>query len=360
MDTELPAGPAQSNMKKIMEVLGRNPVGMSSSEIASALKPLVKRTVDRHLQTLDKYGFVGIVPVLVHVKRHKGPRTWKALPISERQKRQIALNGENFALVAIEKMTSYLPPEAAATIVRLAKNARDMLNTLAHAEDEPKQKRIQATWPDRFVTLPGAFTLQSPIGDLALTNKIKDAIYQQNQMDVCYVHRSGFQSDIRNFHGLVYLHVGHTGYVVGYDGGKGPDSIRLYAVQRFKRADVLDSRFPVLVPIGFNLGTFLEHSNRAKFIAGPRQRVRLRVWDWLIPVLQESKLGCDMQITPPDATIGSVDGALVTVTIATSWQFKHWLVSCGEAIEVLEPPELRAEIMGRMSGAAARYVSVSN
>jgi predicted DNA-binding transcriptional regulator YafY len=341
---------SQEYMRKMIDLLGKCTDGLTAMQIAKRLSDRTERQVHRYLATLKQS--------LIVIDSQDGidrAKVWKLLPPDEREQSQRALNSENFAMVAAEAMIGWLPPAAATQVTNLARDARDMLDKLAASDAEDKERRIQAAWPTRFKSFPGAFLLQTPVVDHRCVDDIKDAVYQQRQLDVSYLTRSGRRSDIRNFHPLAYLHVGHTGYVVGYDGGDAASSPKLYAVQRFHRAHVLDQRFPVTVPRNFNLDNFLETSEHARFISGPQRRVRLKIWDWLIPVLRESKLSDDMRMDPPDAEIDETDGAIVTATVATSWQFSHWILSCGEAIEVLEPVDLRQEIMTRVSAAAARY-----
>ena len=45
----------------------------------------------------------------------------------------------------------------------------------------------------------------------------------------------------------------------------------------------------------------------------------------------------------------------LTVTVAGIVEIRPWILSWGEAVEVLAPPELREAVAGMVERAAARY-----
>lgn len=341
----------QKGMALILQLLQKNQGGMTSDALKARLNTVSKRSVDRYLKDLEMQALVR------RLGKDNRARLWELVPVSEREQTQRALHGEIFAMIAAEAMVGWLPPSAALQIKDMAQNARKMLDRLADSQNEEREKRVHAEWPQRFRSFPGAFMLQEPeAGSSIMVDDIKDAVYGQRQMDVIYVSRSGGRSEIPHFHPLAYLQVGHTGYVVGYDGDMTSAPVKLYAVQRFQRADPRDSRFSVKVPDQFRLDTFLETSPNATFLGGLPRQVRLRVWDWLIPVLRESKLSSDMQMDLLNADSHSA-GVIVMATVTISWQFEHWILSCGAAVEVLEPADLREQVENRIKAAGARYFS---
>ena len=339
-------------MQQIMDMLEKCPEGLTSAQLTQRINTVSKKSIDR---ALGKLKLVSSIVPLCKVDR---AQVWGIAPPSERDKMQRAFLSESFALVAAEDLAGWLPSSAAREIKKLATAARALLAAVAGPGLDDGERRILADWPQRFKSFPGAFTLQTPVAKHAsLVDDIKDAVYHQRQIDAIYINRAGQRSEMPNFHPLAYLQVGHTGYVVGYASGKDAAPLKQYAVQRFVQAHVRDSRSPAVAPPGFKLDEFLMTSDSASFIGGPRNQVRLRVWGWLIPILQESWLANDMRMDPPDAEIDTAGGAIVTATLTMSWQFEHWLLSCGENVEVLEPAELRQKIVSRLRSGAARYAT---
>ena len=338
---------------RMLAMLDQNRQGLSSV----ALARIVNDNIDPRKETVSEKSITRYLQDMeskFEVERSNAgkPILWKATPLDDRNRKQRSLNSQNFALVALGDMVSGLPPKAAEVLKKLAKDAQEYLDS-----KNQKGGSSEVTWSDRFKTFPGAFQLKSPtITNPTLIDNIKDAVFTQRQMDISYISRSGRRTDIRNFHPLAHLHIGHTGYVVGYDAQKGsPIEIKLYAVQRFIKADILPSNYPATVPDGFTVEKFIKESPEANFIGGPKHVVRLRVWGWLIPILKESAISDDMNILSDAADNDHPTEAIITATVITSWQFEHWILSCGEAIEVLEPAWLRAKIGHRFLLAASRY-----
>jgi len=344
---------AEQLKTRILAQLDKHREGLPAPKITKTLngninyqeKPVSEKSVMRYLKQME-------AKFEVESNTTGKPIVWKATPKDERNQKQRALNSQNFALVGVGDMVSGLPPKAAEVLKKLAKDAQEYLDEI----NQEGKNDNQTTWSNRFKTFPGGFQLQPPaIINSSLVDNIKDAVFTKMQMDISYVNRAGRRSDIRNFHPLAHLHIGHTGYVVGYDAAKGPSKIRPYAVQRFLKADILPSNYPVKIPEGFTIERFIEESPEASFFGGPKQFVKLRVWGWLITILKESAISDSMTMDPPDADPDGSEGAIVTATVTNSWQFEHWILSCAESIEVLEPETLREQVKGRVLKAAARY-----
>lgn len=353
MDIKMATEKAEQLKTRILALLDKNRDGLSAAKVTKTLngdinyseKPISEKSTMRYLKQME-------VKFEVESNTNGKPIIWRAAPIDERNQKQRALNSQNFALVAVGDMVSGLPPKAADVLKKLAKDAQGYLDKVIQIDGNDNQ----TTWPNRFKTYPNAFQLQPPdIDNPTLIDNVKEAVFTKRQMYISYMDREGNRIDIRNFHPLGHIHVGHTGYIVGYDGVSGSSKIKTYAVQRFIKADILPSNYRVEVPDGFNLEMFIEESGRANFIGGPKLAVQLRVWGWMIPILQESALSSDMRMEPPDANQDDVEGAVVSATVMNSWQFEHWILSCAEAVEVLEPALLREQVRKRVLGAAARY-----
>ena len=140
---------------------------------------------------------------------------------------------------------------------------------------------------------------------------------------------------------------GRSVYLIGFDEAVG--AMRTYKVERIRSSTLTAKRYAI--PDGFDPDRWLAHSwgiwssdttatadVQLRFEASVAQRVREAIWH------RSQKLA-----ELPD---GRVE---LTVTVAGIVEIRPWILSWGDAVEVLSPPELRAAVARAVRGAAARY-----
>jgi predicted DNA-binding transcriptional regulator YafY len=140
---------------------------------------------------------------------------------------------------------------------------------------------------------------------------------------------------------------GRSVYLIGFD--EAVDAMRTLKVERIRNASLTLDRY--VIPDGFDPDRWLAHSwgiwssdttatvdVRLRFDASVAHRVRESVWH------RSQRL--DEQ---PD---GRVE---LTVTVAGIVEIRPWILSWGDAVEVLEPPDLRQSVADAVRAAAARY-----
>ena len=141
---------------------------------------------------------------------------------------------------------------------------------------------------------------------------------------------------------------GRSIYLIGHD--ETVDAMRTYKVERIRQAILTLDRYEI--PGDFDPAQFLAHSwgiwssdttppvdVRLRFDAGVARRVRETVW-------HRSQVLTDL----PD---GRVE---LAVRVAGIVEIRPWVLSWGDQVEVLEPPELRDAVAAAVRGAAERYV----
>jgi proteasome accessory factor B len=140
---------------------------------------------------------------------------------------------------------------------------------------------------------------------------------------------------------------GRSVYLIGHD--ETVDAMRTLKVERMRNATVTTDRYEI--PDEFDPDRWLAHSwgiwssdttevaeVRLRFDAGVAQRVRESVWHR------------SQQITElPDGRLE------LTVSVAGIVEIRPWILSWGDAVEVLEPAALRESVANAVRGAAARY-----
>ena len=140
---------------------------------------------------------------------------------------------------------------------------------------------------------------------------------------------------------------GRSVYLIGFDETVG--AIRTYKVERIRSSTLTADRYEI--PADFDPDRWLTHSwgiwssdttatadVRLRFDASVAHRVREVVW-------HRSQALDEL----PDG------GVEMRVTVAGIIEIRPWIMSWGDAVEVLAPPELRRSVADAMRSAAARY-----
>lgn len=140
---------------------------------------------------------------------------------------------------------------------------------------------------------------------------------------------------------------GRSVYLIGFD--ESVDAMRTYKVERIRSSTVTAERYEI--PDDFDPDRWLAHSwgiwssdttqvaeVRLRFEASVANRVRESIWHR------------SQRLTELD------DGRLeLTVSVAGIVEIRPWIMSWGDAVEVIEPPELREVVASAVRRAAARY-----
>ena len=139
-------------------------------------------------------------------------------------------------------------------------------------------------------------------------------------------------------------------YLIGFDEGAGDaGAMRTFKVERIRSATLLGDRYEI--PDGFNPDRWLAHSwgiwssdttpteeVRLRFDASVAHRVREAVWH------RSQRL-----VELPGG------GVELTVTVAGIVEIRPWVLSWGDAVEVLAPESLRSSVADAVRAASARY-----
>nr|WP_255603315.1 WYL domain-containing protein [Oscillochloris sp. ZM17-4] len=133
-------------------------------------------------------------------------------------------------------------------------------------------------------------------------------------------------------------------YVIGFDRLRG--AIRTFKIERIERADLLDEHYTI--PDDFDPYVFLSNAwgvmddaevgVHLRFEAEVAPRVRESVWHHSQRLVERDDGGCDLLMT-----IGGIREVM------------PWVLSWGADVEVIAPPELRAEVYAHSTRMAALY-----
>jgi predicted DNA-binding transcriptional regulator YafY len=136
-------------------------------------------------------------------------------------------------------------------------------------------------------------------------------------------------------------------YLIGYD--EPADAMRTYKVERIRSATLTQDRYEI--PDNFDPDRWLANSWGIWSSEGtPTVRVRLRFDAEVAHRVREAIWHRSQVLTElPDG------GVELAVTVAGIVEIRPWVLSWGDGVEVLEPPELRDAVASAVRAAAARY-----
>ena len=136
-------------------------------------------------------------------------------------------------------------------------------------------------------------------------------------------------------------------YLIGYD--EGAAAMRTYKVERIRTATLTTHRYEI--PDDFDPDRWLASSwGIWSPDSTPPARIRLRFAADIAHRVREAVWHRSQELTElPDG------GLELAVTVNGIVEIRPWILSWGDGVEVLEPPELRDSVSAAVRNAAARY-----
>jgi proteasome accessory factor B len=136
-------------------------------------------------------------------------------------------------------------------------------------------------------------------------------------------------------------------YLIGFD--EPANAMRTYKVERIRSATLTQQRYEI--PDDFDPDVWLANSwGIWSSDSTPSQRIRLRFDASVAHRVREAVWHRSQELRALD------DGGVeLAVTVAGIIEIRPWILSWGDAVEVLDPPALRDAVASAVRGAAARY-----
>lgn len=304
---------------------------VSAPELARELEVSV-RTVYRDIEALSAAG----VPVYSEPGRHGGARL-----VDGYRTRLTGLTTDEADAVLLAGL-----PDAAAELGLGTVLAAAQLKVLAALPPELRSRATRVR--ERFhLDAPGWFHQTEDLPHLAA---VAEALWEDRRIEIGYARRDSEVTRALDPLGLV-LKAG-TWYLVARHGS----DVRTYRVSRITAARCLDESFER--PEGFDLAGHWTESSDAFERSVQTIRVALLIDPddvrWLGRTIDSSSYDdvaeAAVTATPRD------DGRIEVRFAAEQVEVAHrQLLTMGETIEVLEPPELRELLAASAKGMAARY-----
>lgn len=325
---------ALSRQWELLKILPNKAPGLTSRDIMERLQALgyniTKRTVERDLQDLSR-------PFPIQCNDKGKPFGWYWTPGANAELPGMSL-AEALSTRLVEDLLKPLLPSAMLTSLQGHFNhARTKLSAL-------QGDNAAARWQDKVRHVPPALPMVPPAIDETVMETVQQALLYDRQVEVSYQPAHKDASKMLLLHPLGLVQRGAVTYLVAT--AFGYQDVRLYALHRFAQAQTTDK--PANRPDNFSLDHYIA-SGALQF--GDGAQIQLQAWvsKGLADYLSETRLAED-QVLEPQA-----DGYLLQATVNDTWQLRWWLLSNGQAIEVLAPEALRLQIYQTLSQACQRY-----
>mgnify|MGYP005846697471 CR=1 FL=1 len=202
-------------------------------------------------------------------------------------------------------------------------------------------------WNDRVRIIPRAFSLRTPEVPEAVLAPVYEALFEGFQLEVEYRSRGRAEPGKLRVHplglvlreGVIYLLVTIEQFT----------DLRQLVAHRILSARVIEA--PATEPEGFDLDAYIAAGGFSYVETGTIQLV-LRVDAYAAEHLLESPIAGDQTARTLD------DGRVeFTATVVDTKQLRWWLTGFGDALEVVEPPELRTAMAEQAEAVAQMYRS---
>lgn len=300
---------------------------LTARELAARLE-VSPRTIQRDMEALSMAG----VPLYAA----RGARGGWILPAAYRTE----ATGLNEAEVQALFLAS--PPRLLADL-GLGQASRAALVKLLAALPRAQQRDAEEVRQRIHIDVAGWHPSEESV---PLLPTLQDAIWQERQLHLTYGWDEGGTVE-RRVDPLGLVAKGSIWYLIALvEGGQ----LRTYRVSRIRAAALTDRRFTR--PRGFDLAAHWQQS-KAQFVTRlPRYPVTLRADPAILPEMRRgSRWSRIEQVDPPAA-----DGwARVSMRFELPEDALAFALSFGPRLEVLEPPELRAEVSRSVAATQALY-----
>ena len=309
---------------EILKLIPSRGVGITAGELTETLLELgfkvSKRTIERDLQDLStSFGLI--------CNDKARPYGWR-WPDGVGHPFPALTVAEAVSINIVERLARHLLPQAVLQVLEPQfRKACKKLESLGAANN-------LTSWRDKIRVRPPGLPLLPPIINRDIQETIQNAVLNECQLQADYQAAGSTESRLLVLHPLGMVQRGLVTYLLAT--AFEYDDVRLYAMHRFKGAEILME--PANMLRGFSIDQYIE-DGALEF--GKGKKIQLKAWihEDMASFLSETPLSEDMKIT------GQEERLEVTASVADTWQLRWWILSQGPRIEVRAPVSLRKEIV---------------
>lgn len=207
-------------------------------------------------------------------------------------------------------------------------------------------------WLGKTTRLDGGYPLIAPTVRREVLDAVLDALYRDACVDIAYQNGQTATVAPRRFQvlPLALVEKGPVLYLVAdrprSQGGVKRHLLRMDRIHAVDACDTVLARDPA-----FSLDAYVQSEGTFAFFTEPPVEIVLRVREagGFRSPFRELRFADDQVVVEHE------DGFVLTATVTPSVALTHLLLERAEAVEVLSPPALRADIAARLRRALAAY-----
>lgn len=320
---------------EMLKLLPTRDPGCSALQLCHLLKDagfeVSKRTVERDLQELSC-----IFPLISDESASTYLWRWMDNAAVDIPGVSIA---EAISLQMVEgTMKTVLPKQLLRSIEPKFQQARSKIAALSASNPS-------ASLIDKIAVVSPTLPMLQPQSIPAVVDSVQQALINDKQLQACYFALHDHTEKNYRLNPLGLVQRGHITYLVATISPYA--DIRLFALHRFKAADLLDSELQK--PNGFSLTDYLA-TGALQFSNGSSMVLEAKISAYMAALLTESPLSEDMIIKA-----GPQNSFTLKATVLSGWQLEWWLLSHCTSVEVTSPTDLRERIRQKLKTGADLY-----
>jgi len=299
---------------KVFILLSQNPQGIEVAEIARRFG-VTKRTIYRDLVALEDRNYLGI-PIWEEGSKRGIDKDYLLPPIP------FSLPEAMGIFLAARLMLKYADrydPNIASTFLKL--------NSVV---PPPLRDHVQKTvdW------------LQTRRTDQQYQRVMRDLIEAWSQQHTMKIwHRSLGEEKARERKIDPYFiepaAAGHSSYVIAHC--HRANALRIFKIERISAVENTGESYEI--PADFDANSYLA-SSWGVIVEGEVKTIRLRFNAEIAPIMYETVWHPSQKLEPQED-----DSVIVTMRLTDTVELRAWILGWGEKVEVLEPEELRQEMI---------------
>jgi predicted DNA-binding transcriptional regulator YafY len=318
----------------MLQLIPRRYPGISTEELRQKLEqrgyPISLRSIQRDLIRLS-----AVFPL--HSEDEESPR-WRWM---EGADGLMAPAHDAFSALTWALMEEHLEPLLP---IALRQEARpQFVSARKYLEQAPSARARR--WKQRVRVIPRAFSLRPPEVPETVLEPVYQALFEGKQLDITYRSRGSGKTSTWRTHpqamvmreGVIYLLMTIEPY----------SDLRHIVAHRIRSVSVIDE--PVSEPEGFDLDDYIQSGAFSYVETGPVELV-IRLQAYAAEHILESPISADQ--SHRTLSDGRIEIAASTID---TLQLRWWLTGFGDALEVVEPADLRQAMAEQAKAVAAMY-----
>ena len=319
---------------ELLRNLPRRGTGRTTKELTDVLVAagfnVSKRQVERDLSELNS-----IFPL--HCNDRSRPYGWRWADHASLDLPGITVAEAVSLKVAQQYLATMLPPAITSALQPKFIDAENKLAALDASNPN-------AEWATKVRSIPpGPSLTAAPLAPEVL-DTVQESLLFDEQLEVLYRAGNGKEATTLVLHPLALISRAPAAYLVAtaFD----YTDIRRYKLHRIESAK--RTYLPSRRPNDFDLDTYL-NAGGMEFGDGEQINLEALVSPGLALILSETPLSGQISLTEENGKFRLKSNS------PSSWQLRWWILSQGDQIEVLSPPELRSGIIEVINRTASLY-----